>query len=92
MDILIVTAFIIYFCALTLIGLMVSWHNKATSSEFMLGNRSINEFCVNVIGHQNPLRWPGFLVQPRHVLRCPLSENMESLCGNVDNMFTHLHS
>jgi sodium/proline symporter len=48
MDILIVTAFIIYFCALTLIGLMVSWHNKATSSEFMLGNRSINYWVTAV--------------------------------------------
>jgi sodium/proline symporter len=67
MDILIVTAFIIYFCALTLIGLMVSWHNKATSSEFMLGNRSINYWVTAVATQATDMGAYLFLAVPAAV-------------------------
>lgn len=67
MDTLIVTAFIIYFCALTLIGLMVSWHNKATSSEFMLGNRSINYWVTAVATQATDMGAYLFLAVPSWV-------------------------
>lgn len=67
MDTLIVTAFIIYFCALTLIGLAVTWHNKATSSEFMLGNRSINYWVTAVATQATDMGSYLFLAVPAAV-------------------------
>ena len=69
MDTLIVTAFFIYFCALTLIGLIVSWHNKATSSEFMLGNRSINYWVTAVATQATDMGAYLFLAVPAAVYK-----------------------
>lgn len=67
MDILIVTAFIIYFCMLTAIGIAVSRHNKATSQEFMLGNRSINYWVTAVATQATDMGSYLFLAVPASV-------------------------
>jgi len=51
----------------------------------------VDELCVHILVHQNPLHRAGLLLTPRYISQGVLLHHVEDLSGNIYDMFTHPH-